>query len=160
VTDLLELAATLPEVRLAPGEVLVDEGASGGAIWVLVVGVLEVRKGPVVVATIVEPGALVGEMSTLTGTASTATVVAAAESVLRVATDGDAFLTSDVRVMRLVAAALAQRLAFVTTYLADLRHQYGDAPGLAMVDDVLAELANRQGPAARPGSLRDPDPEY
>lgn len=160
MTDLLDLAATLPEVRLAIGDVLVDEGAPGGTIWLLVEGSLEVRKGPVVVATIAEPGALVGEMSTLTGTASTATVVAAADSVLRVAADGDAFLGGDVRVMRLVAAGLAQRLAFVTTYLADLRHQYGDAPGLAMVDDVLAELANRQGPVARPGSLRDPDPEY
>jgi CRP/FNR family transcriptional regulator, cyclic AMP receptor protein len=160
VTDLLELAANLPEVRLAAGDVLVDEGDTGGTIWVLTQGVLEVRKGAVVVATIAEPGALVGEMSTLNGTSSTATVVAATDCVLRVADDGDAFLTGDVRVMRLVASALATRLAFVTTYLADLRHQYGDAPGLAMVDDVLAELANRQGPAARPGSLRDPDPEY
>jgi CRP-like cAMP-binding protein len=160
VTDLLELAAALPEVRLAAGDVLVDEGVAGGTIWVLVEGVLEVRKGPVVVATIAEPGALVGEMSTLNGTASTATVVASTGCVLRVAEDGDSFLDGDVRVMRLVARALATRLAFVTTYLADLRHQYGDAPGLAMVDDVLAELANRQGPAARPGSMRDPDPEY
>jgi CRP/FNR family cyclic AMP-dependent transcriptional regulator len=148
VTDLLELAATLPEVRLARGDVLVDEGVAGGAIWVLTTGVLEVRKGPVVVATISEPGALVGEMSVLNGTPSTATVVAAADSVLRVADDGDAFLTGDVRVMRLVASALAQR------------HQYGDTPGLAMVDEVLAELASRQAPTARPGSRRDPDPEY
>jgi CRP-like cAMP-binding protein len=160
VTDLLELAATLPELRLAAGDVLIDEGVAGGAIWVLVAGSLEVRKGSVVVATIGAPGALVGEMSALIGTPSTATVSAAEDSVLRVAADGEAFLTSDVRVMRLVAAALAQRLAFVTDYLADLRHQYGEAPGLAMVDDVLAELANRQGPIARPGSLRDPDPEY
>ena len=160
MTDLLELAASLPELRLAAGGVLVEEGAPGGTIWVLVDGALEVRKGPVVVATIAEPGALVGEMSTLTGTASTATVVAVDDCLLRVATDGDAFLSGDVQAMRLVAAGLAQRLAFVTTYLADLRHQYGDAPGLAMVDAVLAELANRQGPAARPGSVRDPDPEY
>jgi CRP-like cAMP-binding protein len=160
VTDLLELAAALPELRLGAGSIVVNEGAEGGTIWVLVDGLLHVRKGSVVVATISEPGSLVGEMSTLTGTSSTATVVAATDAVLRVAADGEEFLTSDVRVMRLVAAALAQRLAFVTTYLADLRHQYGDAPGLAMVDDVLVELASRQGPPARPGSLRDPHPEY
>ena len=59
-----------------------------------------------------------------------------------------------------MATGLAERLAFVTTYLADLRHQYGDAPGLAMVSGVLQELAQRQGPPARPGSLRDPDPDY
>ena len=59
-----------------------------------------------------------------------------------------------------MATVLAERLSFVTTYLADLKHQYGDAPGLAMVSDVLKELAAHQGPAARPGSARDPDPEY
>jgi CRP/FNR family cyclic AMP-dependent transcriptional regulator len=160
VTDLLELAATLPELHVGAGSVVVEEGVAAGTIWVLVAGSLHVLKGSVVVATISEPGSLVGEMSTLTRTPSTATVVAATDAVVRVAADGEAFLTSDVRVMRLVAAALAQRLAFVTTYLADLRHQYGDAPGLAMVDDVLAELASRQGPAARPGSQRDPNPEY
>ena len=60
----------------------------------------------------------------------------------------------------LVADGLAERLNFVTTYLADLKLQYGDAPGLSMVSDVLQRLAHRQGPAARPGSARDPDPEY
>jgi hypothetical protein len=63
-------------------------------------------------------------------------------------------------VLRVVAQGLAERLAFVTTYLADLRHQYGDAPGLAMVGQVLTELSQRQVPTARPGSARDPDPEY
>ena len=55
---------------------------------------------------------------------------------------------------------LAERLNFVTTYLADLKHQYGDAPGLAMVSDVLSQLSQRQGAVARPGSARDPEPEY
>ena len=55
---------------------------------------------------------------------------------------------------------LAERLNFVTTYLADLKHQYGDAPGLAMVSDVLVELTQRRAPPARPGSARDPDPDY
>ncbi len=59
-----------------------------------------------------------------------------------------------------MAVGLAERLNFVTTYLADLKHQYGDAPGLAMVADVLGQLAQRQGPTAQPGSARDPDPAY
>ena len=48
----------------------------------------------------------------------------------------------------------------MTSYLADLKNQYGDAPGLTMVSEVLSLLAQRQVPAARPGSARDPDPEY
>jgi hypothetical protein len=55
---------------------------------------------------------------------------------------------------------LAERLNFITTYLVDLRHQYGDAPGLSMIPDVLRELSQRQRPLAKVGSARDPDPEY
>ena len=157
---MLELSRHLPEVELAPGEVVVHERGIGGSVWVLVHGALDVRKGDVTVNTITEPGALIGEISTLIGSLHTASVVATSRTRLRYAADGDAFLTGDTRIMRLVAGGLAERLAFVTTYLADLRYQYGDAPGLAMVGDVLTRLAQRQGPAIRPGSLRDPDPEY
>jgi hypothetical protein len=60
----------------------------------------------------------------------------------------------------LVAIGLAERLAFVTTYLADLRHQYGDAPGLSIISSVLSELEQRKGRRAEPGSMREPNPEY
>jgi hypothetical protein len=60
----------------------------------------------------------------------------------------------------MIAVGLAERLNFVTTYLVDLKHQYGDAPGLSMIPDVLRELAQRQATPARPGSARDPDPLY
>ena len=160
MTDLLTLAAHLPRIELAAGESWVTEGGSGGSVWVLVDGRLEVRKGDVPVNTITHPGALVGEMSTLTGSQHSASVVATTDVTLLHAVDGAAFLDSDPAVLRLVATGLAERLAFVTTYLADLRHQYGDAPGLAMVSGVLQQLAQRQAPPARPGSLRDPDPEY
>jgi CRP/FNR family transcriptional regulator, cyclic AMP receptor protein len=157
---MLSLSGHLPEVTIQPGDVLVAEGAPSEGLWVLVHGALEVRKGEVVVNTITLPGALVGEMSELLHRPSSATVVASGPSTLRHAADGQAFLESDPAVLRLVAQGMAERLAFVTTYLADLKHQYGDAPGLAMVGQVLSELAQRQAPAARPGSVRDPDPEY
>jgi CRP-like cAMP-binding protein len=157
---MLSLSARLPEMTIGVGDVLVAEGAPSDGLWVLVSGALDVRKGDVVVNTITMPGALVGEMSELLGRPSSATVVASEPTVLRHAQDGAAFLDSDPAVLRLVAQGLAERLAFVTTYLADLKHQYGDAPGLAMVGQVLTELAQRQAPAARPGSMRDPDPDY
>jgi CRP/FNR family cyclic AMP-dependent transcriptional regulator len=157
---MLSLSTHLPEVTIGAGDVLVAEGAPSEGLWVLVSGALDVRKGDVVVNTITLAGALVGEMSELLGRPSSATVVASEPTVLRYASDGQAFLDGDPAVLRLVAEGLAERLAFVTTYLADLKHQYGDAPGLAMVGQVLSELAQRQGPTARPGSLRDPDPDY
>lgn len=158
--DMLALSAHLPEIEVATGDTLVREGSPAGGVWVLVSGALQVRKGVVLVNTITRPGALIGEVSALLGTAYTATVEATAPSILRHAADGQALLAGDPAITRLVAVGLAERLNFVTTYLADLKHQYGDAPGLAMVSDVLSQLAQRQGPPARPGSARDPDPDY
>jgi len=59
-----------------------------------------------------------------------------------------------------VAVGLAERLAYVTTYLADVTRQYGDTPGLEMVSSVLNELEQRKGPRAESGSMREPNPEY
>lgn len=158
--DMLALTAALPEVRLAPGEALVREGGRGGGLWILVSGALRVRKGETAVNTVSAPGAVIGEMSLLLGRPYSATVEALESSVLRHAADGHALLAADPAITRLVAVGLAERLDFVTTYLADLQHQYGDAPGLTMVGDVLNQLALRKVPAARPGSARDPEPDY
>ena len=160
MSDMLALSATLPAVEFVAGEVVIEEGGSAGALWILVSGALQVRKGEVVINTVTRPGALIGEIAVLLETVNSATVVATRPSVLRQAVDGRALLASDPRITRHVATGLAERLNFVTTYLADLKRQYGDAPGLSMVDDVLAQLAERQAPKARPGSARDPDPEY
>ena len=63
-------------------------------------------------------------------------------------------------ITKLIAVGLAERLNFVSTYLADLKEQYGDATGLSMVSEVLSHLAEKQVVTARPGSARDPEPDY
>ena len=118
------------------------------------------RKGDVSVNRLTQPGALIGEIGVLLGAAHSATVEVVEPTTMRFIEDGDELLSRDPAVARLVAVGLAQRLSFLTTYLADLTHQYGDAPGLSMVSDVLRELEQRRGPLAAPGSARDPDPEY
>lgn len=158
MTNMLELSAHLPEIEFSPGDTIVREGGKAGGIWILVSGTLQVLKNSVPVNTVTRPGALIGEVSLLLATTHTACVEATERSVLRYAVDGHALL-ADPAITKLVAVGLAERLNFVTTYLADLRHQYGDAPGLAMVSEVLSQLAQRQAPVARPGSARDPDPE-
>ena len=158
--DLLSLSAHLPEVAVAAGDAVVREGESAGAIWVLVSGSLEVLKGQVVVNTITRPGSLVGEVSVLLGAPYGATVRATTACVMRHAADGAALLNHHPAVLRLVAAGLAERLNFVTSYLSDLKQQYGEAPGLAMVSDVLRQLSQRPGAPVRSGSARDPDPDY
>jgi CRP/FNR family cyclic AMP-dependent transcriptional regulator len=157
---MLSLSAHLPEVEFQAGQSVVDEGGTSGSIWVLVSGALRVMKGEVQVNTISQPGAMVGEISVLLGTDHGASVIATEPSRLRHAVDGQALLLDDPSVTKFLAITLAERLNFVTSYLADLKHQYGDAPGLSMVSDVLGQLAKHGGRTARPGSQRDPDPEY
>lgn len=158
--DMLSLTRDLPEVAFAAGERVLSEGQAAGGIWILVAGELSVHKGGIVVNVINQPGAVVGEISVLLDSRYGATVEATQPTVMRHAQDGRALLANSPAITTLVAMGLAERLNFVTTYLVDLRHQYGDAPGLAMIPDVLRELTQRQRPAARSGSARDPDPEY
>jgi CRP-like cAMP-binding protein len=159
MADMLTRLAHLPEIEVDPGQTIVQEGGTSGAIWVLVSGALQVRKGDTLVNTITEPGAIIGEISLLLGTDHGATIEATEHSRLRYAADGQTLL-GDPAIMKLITVGLAERLNFVTAYLADLKVQYGDAPGLSMVPGVLSRLAQRQALPAQPGSARDPDPAY
>ncbi|MCP5145858.1 MAG: cyclic nucleotide-binding domain-containing protein [Gammaproteobacteria bacterium] len=158
--DMLSLSAHLPEVTFAPGDTVIEEGGQAGAMWILVSGAMHVYKGEVVVNIIAEPGAVIGEISLLLNANYGATVRAAEPTVLRFAEDGMALLQSDPAITTFIATGLAQRLNLVTTYLVDLQHQYGDAPGLSIIPEVLRRLTSRQRPAARTGSVRDPNPDY
>ena len=126
---MLALSAHLPQRMFERGEVVVREGDTAGGIWVLASGALLVRKAGVVVNHITRPGAIVGEVSVLLGSAYSATVEATERCVLHHAADGQALLDSHPAITRLVAVGLAERLNFVTTYLADLKSQYADVPG-------------------------------
>jgi len=159
--ELLQLTTGLPEVSVAAGEALIREGEPGEGLWILVSGALQVSKSGVPVSAVRRPGAAIGEISVLLKAAHSATVVAIEASTLRYAADGHALLMSSPAITRLIATGLAERLAFATTYLADLKNQYADAPGLAMVSEVLDQLSHRPpGRGASGGSAREPNPDY
>jgi CRP-like cAMP-binding protein len=159
--ELLTLAQGLPQRSLAPGEVLLVDGEPVDALYVLLEGELRIDKAGVQVAAITDPGACVGEMSLLLGIAATADVTAAAPSVLAVVEDAPAMLEGQSPLPLALARVLAERVHVMTTYLVDLKQQYGDnADGLGMVDTVLNSLMRRSGPRTVLGSERDPDPEY
>lgn len=160
MNDMLRVTAGLPELHFAAGDTVLAEGGPAAGLWVLVSGTLQVSKNGIDINTVAQPGAVVGEISVLLGAPCGATVRATVASVLRHAADGRALLDSHPAISRLVAVGLAERLNFVTAYLVDLKQQYGTAPGLSMVTDVLRELSQRQATPARPGSARDPDPEH
>jgi CRP-like cAMP-binding protein len=141
------------------GALVVTEGGTTGHLYVLMEGRLEVIKGDTVVATIAEPGAVLGEMSVLLDQPHTATVRASSDSVIYEFEDAASFLIQQPGVALLIARMLAQRLNVANTYLADLKRQYaGQGNHLAMVGELLQSMINLPPLQVEPGSDRQSDP--
>ena len=158
---LLTLAEGFPRRSLDPGAVLLTDGGSVEALYVLIEGRLQVEKAGASIATIAEPGACVGEMALLLGIPATADVVASEPSVVAVIENADTMLEGEEGLTLALARLLAGRLQVMTTYLADLKNQYSDHEGgLGMVDVVLGSLLQGGGARSELRSARDPDPEY
>jgi CRP-like cAMP-binding protein len=151
----------LPRRSLQPGDALIREGTIHPAMYVLIEGTLRVEKGSVPIADIADPGACIGEISLLLDVAATADVVAATPSVVAVVEDARTLLSEDPRIGIALARVLAARVQRMTTYLADLKHQYAEHDGgLGMIDVVLQELAHAPANRSELRSERDPYPEY
>jgi CRP-like cAMP-binding protein len=141
------------------GTTVIHEGGTTGHLFVLIAGRLEVIKGDTIVASITEPGAMVGEMSVLLDQPHTATVRAASDSTVYEFADAAAFLRDQPTVALLIARLLAQRLNVANTYLADIMHQYaGHGDHLAMVGEILQSMINLPPLTVSPGSDRQSDP--
>jgi CRP/FNR family transcriptional regulator, cyclic AMP receptor protein len=161
MNDVLALCADLPTRTLAAGEVLLTEGSSGRTMYVLIRGAVEVRKDGGTLVRIDEPGAFVGEISALLGVPRSADVVAVEPSEVRVLADPTAALAAEPELVLAIARLLAHRLRAVTSYLTDLRRQYGGAGGhLALMDQVLSELTAMRTTSLAPGSEREDVPDY
>lgn len=134
----------LPERRVPAGETFIVEGKRSGLVWVLIEGRVDVRKGNVSVATIDEQGAVFGEVAVLLDVPHTASVVTLTPSRLHVVEDTSVFLrVPDITLE--ISRLLAKRLQMVTSYLADLKAQFGDqSDHLGMVDEVLDSMLHHQ----------------
>ena len=157
--DILEYCIGGAKRRVAAGTEVLHEGGRTGHLYVLIEGRLEVIKGDAVVAVLTEPGAVLGEMSVLLDTPHTASVRAAQDSTIYEIDDAASFLRKQPAVAILIARMLAQRLNVATTYLADLKRQYGGHGNhLAMVGDILQSMINLPPTQVLPGSDRQSDP--
>jgi CRP-like cAMP-binding protein len=157
--DILEYCIGGVRRNVSAGTLVVHEGGRTGHLYVLIEGRLEVIKGDTVVATITEPGAVLGEMSVLLDQPHTATVRAALDSVVYEIDDAASFLRAQPAVAILIARMLAQRLNAANTYLADIKRQYaGHGNHLAMVGDLLQSMINLPPSQVSPGSDRQSDP--
>jgi CRP/FNR family transcriptional regulator, cyclic AMP receptor protein len=157
--DVLELCKTLPLRTFGPQEVVIEQERRCGMLFILVSGCIEVVKGDVQVSIISQPGAFLGEMSVLLDAPHMATVRALETSTFHVADDPEGFLRSNPTIAMELARMLAGKLNLVTSYLADLKHQFADSGDhLEMVDDVLEGLLHHQDRKALAESDRCPDP--
>jgi CRP/FNR family cyclic AMP-dependent transcriptional regulator len=157
--DILEYCIGGLRRNVSAGTLVLHEAGRTGHLYVLIEGRLEVIKGDTVVATITEPGAVLGEMSVLLDQPHTATVRAALDSVVYEIDDAASFLRAQPAVAILIARMLAQRLNAANTYLADIKRQYaGHGNHLAMVGDLLQSMINLPPSQVSPGSDRQSDP--
>ena len=157
--EILEYCVGGRRCDVSAGTEVLHEGTRTGHLYVLIEGRLEVTKGETVIATMTDPGAVAGEMSVLLDLPHTATVRAAQDSVVYEIDDAASFLRQQPAMALIIARMLAQRLNVATTYLADLKRQYGGHGNhLAMVGDILQSMINLPPTQVSPGSDRQSDP--
>ena len=137
MASLLTLTFSQPTRNLAAGEILITEGDPGGSLYVLESGKLTVERDGVAIATIAEPGALIGEMSVLSGAPNSATVRAASPAAVRVVKDAMAFLERQPAVALRVATLLSRRLDATSALVAELKHEH---KGTAAEQSIFTRL--------------------
>ena len=104
-------------------------------------GRLTVERGGSVIARIDEPGALVGEMSVLTGSPNSATVRADGQAIVRVVADAMRFVMRQPEIGLHIATVLAQRLDATSAVLSALRSEAGtDVAEQSRLGRIVAAL--------------------
>jgi CRP-like cAMP-binding protein len=152
MASLLALTLSQPTRALAPGEALITQGDQGGELYVLETGRLIVERDGVAIASIAEPGALIGEISLLLGTDSSATVRADKAASVRVVEDGIKFLERTPLVALQVATLACARLNATSALLVELKK---DAQGKAGEHSIFARIMNALvEPPAKPAVVR------
>lgn len=138
--SLLELAASQPIRKLAPGEILIAQGREGGDLFVLESGQLVVERDGVAIASISSPNSVVGEMSVVLGTRNSATVRADGHAAVRVIMDARKHLEQDQAMTFRLAWLMASRLDATSAYLVELSKQHTGRAEQNMLGKILSAL--------------------
>ena len=139
--DILDYCKDRRAQTFESGEVLITEGGTDHKLFVLIEGQVEVLRRDTQVSYIEEPGSLFGEMSVLLDMPYSATVKALSDVRAYVIDDPLEFLGSKAEISLELAALLARRLYYTTSYLVDLQQQAaGRREDLDLVDKILAQL--------------------
>jgi CRP/FNR family cyclic AMP-dependent transcriptional regulator len=138
---LLAACRHLPPLAVAPGTVLLEEGTATGRLFVLIDGELSIVRAGVEIATVNDPGAVLGEISALLGGPHTATVRAANPARVYRIENAAEFLLEETAIVFAIAQMLARRLKSASAYLADIKTQFQDrSDHFGMIDQVLSSI--------------------
>jgi len=139
--DILDYCKGRKVETFKSGATLIKQGADDRKLFVLVEGQVEVLRADTQVSYIDEPGSLFGEMSVLLDMPYSATVKALSTVKAYVIEDPLEFLGSQPEIALSLAALLARRLYYTTSYLVDLQQQAaGRRQDLDIVDEILSKL--------------------
>ncbi|WP_375452311.1 Crp/Fnr family transcriptional regulator [uncultured Devosia sp.] len=143
MVDILHYCEGLELVGFKPGSTILAEGERLGKIYILSEGQLEIIRERTQVTHVDEPGSIFGEMSVLLDMPHSATVKALSATKLYEIPDALTFLDKRPEFALHIAAMLARRLYYTTSYLVDLQQQaQGKRQDLDLVDTILASLVN------------------
>ena len=139
--DILDYCKGRKAESFRSGAVLINEGGEEHKLFVLLEGQVEVLRKGTQVSYVDEPGSLFGEMSVLLDMPYSASVKALSTVKAYVIDDPIGFLGSQAEIALELAALLARRLYYTTSYLVDLQQQAaGRREDLDLVDKILAQL--------------------
>jgi CRP-like cAMP-binding protein len=156
MSSLAALAASLPLETLAPGTHLTTAGTRSGQLYILESGTLTVMRDGIALATIDEPGAIIGEMAVLLGIPHSATVIAKGEAKVRVVADALATLSQHAEFALHLATIACARLNATSALLVELKSQAGGkAREQALMSRILMALAATPRGASGKGASID-----
>ncbi|MGC9942276.1 MAG: cyclic nucleotide-binding domain-containing protein [Verrucomicrobiota bacterium] len=124
------------------GGIVIQQGTTGGPMFVMLQGEVEVLRDNVRLAKISEPGAVFGEMHVLLGGSHSVTVRTLKPCSFAIIEHPQLFLASSAEASLYIAEMLAARLHTLNKYLVDVKQQYEGHDHLGMVDDVLNTLVH------------------
>lgn len=141
MANFLAFTTHMPARTLERGENLTEIGDFSGELYVLEQGRLSVERDGVIIATLAEPGAVIGEMSVLLGKPHTATVRAADATTVRVVEDALGFLERNPLAALHVATMACQRLDATSALVVSQKHELDQRPSPGLVSRLLSSLA-------------------
>jgi CRP-like cAMP-binding protein len=146
-----------PVQVVAAGETLLEQDTRTGRLFILIDGKVEVLKNGELVAWSSQPGDILGDISALLDQPHSTTVRAVRDCRFYVFDNAREFLEQNPAVCVHLCELLARRLVSVTSYLAEIKHQFAGHDHIGMIDEVLDKLMHRTPRPRVPGRRSDVD---